>query len=152
MPWVSNDHPWNGLYGAAISFRIRACRNQRISLDWPIKYCLVHSDTLNSISWIIHSFPSRPQSFFSKPQTYKGGIIMYFVSSPMAWTLALLLASWCGQVSGAPGLLERQGLICVDNQFQQGFSDEPALATPYCSSFLAIPVVTTTQTETVRNR
>lgn len=76
---------------------------------------------------------------------------MYSVSSPVALALVLLLASLCGQVSGHPGLPKRQGVECM-GIFLDGFYAEPAVATPYCSSFLGIPAYTTTRTKTVRNR
>ena len=79
--------------------------------------------------------------------------MMYFVSSPMALAVTLLLVSLCGQVTGFPGLFfERQAVTCIDTPFLQGFYDQPAVATPYCSSFLGIPMYTTTRTKTIMNR
>lgn len=80
---------------------------------------------------------------------------MYLVSSPtaVALALALLLASLCGQVAGFPGLFGRQAAVtCLDTPFLKGFTEEPAVATPYCYSFLGEPTVTKTLTKTVTNR
>ncbi|MCJ1301941.1 hypothetical protein MMC08_004742, partial [Hypocenomyce scalaris] len=73
---------------------------------------------------------------------------MYFIFSPLVLALALLLSSWSGPVSASPQLAVRQGILCTPNVFLEGFEAEPALATPYCSSFLAIPLVTKNETRT----
>ena len=77
---------------------------------------------------------------------------MYFIFSPLVLALALLLSSWSGPVSASPQLAVRQGILCTPNVFLEGFEAEPALATPYCSSFLAIPLVTKNETRTATVR